>query len=588
MNTSRGAAPKTSAPLGFADWANLRGFFDARCDPGIDEAEAIASLSKPMDDLARLLSAASGCDETSALSLCGLRGSLRLRAVAPESLPDGIGASFDANRMEIKVAGRAGAGRQPGAHLAHEWAHGLDRVFGQLAASHAHQPHAPEPAQVMESIARQASESPAPYQSALGAMAKSLLAHDKSNVQYASSAVASRENTLDFEARLPRFAAIVQSRLPISAKALSRRAKAFRTEEAKSQSAQLSDFIAETAAECLEQDAQIQALGVDPKQIKFIAKFCARAVLSRSAKESARRQGREKAMDLAKADIALMIHRVWPLDPESSHRIASAIFHIAPLKDIHDDPFYSAPYSGRASWSAPGSLADLSCALVRVCRNQRALSNSKLSKERFVPMAFWWGMRRHVSEQSAALESRITPILQYLAKNGSIGDDTLEHARQWREERGDYKAGALVFSDLIGTGSKMIQSEADLMGRSIDRSTALGLRRQISAPINEFAQRKTTYELFAESFEQFIIAQSKTQTKLGHACQGAISSGLIDTDQDELAAAMDPARSWMSDKDGDVAGNTRRWRALLRELPELIQPPAPPHIATGGPKIRTR
>lgn len=587
MNTPRRNAPENTSPLGFAEWAGLRGFADAHCDPGVDEAEAIASLSKPMDDLARLISSSSGCDGQSALALCGLRGSLRLRAVAPESLPEGIGASFDAKLMEIKVAGRPGTGRKPGAHLAHEWAHGLDRVFGQLGASHAPQHPAPEPAQVMESIARQASESPAPYQSALGAMAKSLLANDKSNVQYASSAVASRENTLDFEMRLPRFAAIVQSRLPTPAKALSRRTKAFRTEEAKSQSAQLSEFIAETAAECLEQDAQIQALGIAPNQIKTIAKFCARAVLSRSAKESTRRQGREKAMDLAKADIALMIHRAWPLDPESSNRIASAIFHIAPLKDIHDDPFYSAPYTGRASWSAPGSLADLSCALVRVCRNQRALSNSKLSKERFVPMAFWWGMRRHVSEQSAALESRIAPIFQYLAKNGSIGDDTLEHARQWREERGDYKAGALVFSDLIGTGSKMIQSEADLMGRSIDRSTALGLRRKISAPINEFAQRKTTYELFAESFEQFIIAQSKSQSKLGQACQAAILSGLIDTDQDELAAAMDPARSWMSDKDGDVAGNTRRWRALLRELPELIATPSAPKLATAIRKIRT-
>jgi hypothetical protein len=579
MNDARANANKTS-DLGFAQWARLRGFADATCDPDVDEAMAISSLTQPMNDFARLLSAASGCDEATALSLCGLRGALRLRAVAPASLPKGIGASFDANRMEIKIAGRPGPGCQPGAHLAHEWAHGLDRVFGHLFASHAHTQPSPSPAQVMDSIAQQAAESPAPYQSALGAMAKSLLAYDKSNIQYASSALASREDTKDLESRLPRFAKIVQSRLPIPAKALSLRAKAFRAEEAKKQSTQLAEFIADTAAECLMQDEQIKSLRIDATQITAIAKFCARAVLARSAQESARRQGREKAMDLAKADIALMIHRVWVLDPESSNRIASAIFHIAPLKAVHDDPFYSAPYTGRASWSAPGSLADLSCALVRVCRNQRALSNTKLSKERFVPMAFWWGMRRHVSEQSTALESRITPIFQHLVNNGALGADTLVHASQWRAERGDYKAGALVFSDLIGTGSKMIQSEADLIGRSIDRSTALGLRKKISAPINEFAQRKTTYELFAESFEQFIIDQSRSKTKLGKTCKTAMLSGLIDTDQDELCAAMDPARSWMSDKDGDVAGNTRRWRALLRDLPQLIIGPAPSTISS--------
>ena len=79
---------------------------------------------------------------------------------------------------------------------------------------------------------------------------------------------------------------------------------------------------------------------------------------------------------------------------------------------------------------------------------------------------------------------------------------------------------------------------------------------------------------FAESFEQFVISQARSKSALGRACKRALEGPLVDPDPEERAAALDPAQSWMNNKDGDAEGNAKRWRALLRDIPSLIGPQA--------------
>jgi hypothetical protein len=70
--------------------------------------------------------------------------------------------------------------------------------------------------------------------------------------------------------------------------------------------------------------------------------------------------------------------------------------------------------------------------------------------------------------------------------------------------------------------------------------------------------------------ELFVLEQSESKSPLGRACKKALELGLVDNDSDENGAAMDPAISWLNDKDGDIVGNQRRWRALLRDLPSAL------------------
>ena len=534
----------------------------------------LSEVGAALEALARILSLGSGLPPGQARLLCGVRGRLRLRLMHPTEFDEGIGAFFDPASSTMSVSGLGAPGRPAGSHLGHEWAHGLDSCLGrELAPTDAAllqgAPVGVARFEGAKSIA-DASRSAAPYQSILGALAIGQAEKSRATDFYASLAVAQGQ-----QSPLPAFTRLAKSMLPGLARSLRAPQRASRAAESARQERRLVEFATSAALDCLHSDPDVIALRLTEKQTQQAANFCAKALVVRSSGEGVRRRGREDAIDLAKSDIAHMLRGALRLPADSAGLLASAIIHIAPMKARYDD-FYAAPYTGRSYWDSPGSLADLSCALVRVCRNQRALSNSRLAKEKFVPMAFWWSMRRQVSEISGDIESRAPELLARLSDAGLLGSEIVEHAKQWGGARGEYKAGALVFSDLIGTGSKMIRQEAGLMGHPIDDKQARALRRKISAPINDLAKRKTIIESVAESFEQFVLHQARLATPLGKACRAALVVSLIDSDPLEAAAGLDPDLSWMHNKDGDAPGNSRRWRSLLRELPSL---PAAPTTA---------
>lgn len=532
---------------------------------------ALSEARAALEPLARIISLGSGLPLEQARLLCGVRGRLTLRLMDPAELPEGVGALFNPGTSTMSVSGLGTPGRPAGAHLGHEWAHGLDSCLGRALA--------PDDASLLRGapigVARfegaksisDAARSAAPYQSILGALAIGQAEKSRAQDFYASLAVAQGKLS-----PLAAFTQLAKSLLPGLAKGMRGARRAGRSAEAALQRTRLLRFAQSAALDCLQSDRAVLDLRLSGEQTARIANFCADALLARSSDEGVRRRGREGAIDLAKADIARMLRGALRLPQASADLLAGSIIHISPMKARYDG-FYAAPYTGRSHWDSPGSLADLSCALVRVCRNQRALSNARLAKEKFVPMAFWWSMRRQVSEISNDIESRAGGLLARMADAGMLGGAIVEHARQWSGARPEYKAGALVFSDLIATGSKMIRQEAGLLGQEIDEKQARALRRKIAAPINDLAQRKTIVESIAESFEQFVLHQARLSTPLGKACRSALDAALVDPDPLERAASLDPALSWMHNKDGDAPGNSRRWRALLRELPRLAATP---------------
>jgi hypothetical protein len=192
-------------------------------------------------------------------------------------------------------------------------------------------------------------------------------------------------------------------------------------------------------------------------------------------------------------------------------------------------------------------------------------------------------MRRRVSELAMETGALTDQVLETLIGAGHLETQSSEHIQQWSRERGAYKAGAAVFSDLEATGVKMLTQEARLIERELSPQAARTLQKKIAAPINHIAKNQTVIEAFAESFELFILAQSQKHTPLGRACKKACTYGLIDNDPDENRAAMDPALSWLHDKDGDLMSNQRTWRAFLRELPHLFPPPP---VIKPGPHLK--
>lgn len=546
------------------DFARRYGFAGVRASEALSKAcppELALEAAKPaFEALASLLSSACGLSPTQARLLCGLRGRSSLLLTHPSELPGDVLALFSPESATVKISGVAREELPAGAHLGHEWAHALDFALGRDL------PPAPSKSVGMARFSGigdvvRASEGAAPYQGMLGALASGLSEGQRPHDRYASLLVADGAPT-----GLPAFGFLIKALLPGMAKSMHSAQRRARTAEGEMQMSRLGEFAANSAYECLSCDAEVAAAGISTETLLKASRFCAKTLLESSRRESVLRRGRESAIDEAKGHIRAMLRGALRLPEAASERLTSEIFHIAPLKERIGDSFYAAPYTGRSHWEGPASLADLSCALVRVSRNQRALSNSKLAKEKFVPMAFWWSMRRLVSQHASDLGTRAERVMRHLADSGRIPESVLEHAKQWGGERGDYKAGALVFSDLVGTGSKMIQQEAEMAGRDLGAKEARALRRRIAAPIDEIARRDAVKESFAESFEQFVAHQAGFGSAIGRACRKALEARLVESDPLEVAASLDPSSSWMHGKDADPAANARRWRTLLREL----------------------
>lgn len=530
-------------------------------------SDAVARVETSLEGMSKILSIACNLPMPRARKLCGLAGRVELRLLDSSEMPGDILAQFETKTVSINVNARVQDDGSPMATLfGHEWAHALDFALGSID---------PEMASRLVGVSREdgllqvarASRTAAPYQAVLGAIAAGSEQMTRDARDYASLQV-----FRGAPSPLPAFSRVVRSMLPGLAKSLRHPQRTARETESRAQITRLTELSETSAFKALERDAEILALHMPTSQIRAAALFCAKAVLASSRRESTLRRGRESAIDEAKRDIAQWLRGALRLPEASCERLARSVFHISKLKDAHADDFFAAPYSGRSTWEGVGSLADLSCAMVRVSRNQRALSNSLLSKEKFVPMAFWWSMRRHVSQHAFDIGARADSILTSLVGAGAVSSEVLEHTRQWGGARREYKAGALVFSDLVGTGSKMIREEAAMAGRAITEREARALRRRIVAPIDEMGRRDAVREGFAESFEQFVAREAGGSTRLGVACQRALQLGLVESDVQEVAAALDPSVSWMHSKDGDPEGNAKRWRALLRAVPALFPP----------------
>lgn len=558
-------APARDAAL--AQLARRYGFRAASASSALagSEAASAARVEASLEAMSEMLSLACDLPMERARKLCGLGGRAELRLRDPSEMPEDVLAVFDPKSFAICVSGQARPDGAPAATLfGHEWAHALDFALGAIAPDPSARSVGVSGEDGLLQVAR-ASHAAAPYQAVLGAIAAGREHGTRGARDYASLQVARGSGS-----PLPAFSRVVRSMLPGLAKSIRNPQRAAREIESRSQLSRLAGLAEESAFEALEGDAEIAALSLPTSQIRAAARFCSKAVLASSRRESARRRGRESAIDEAKTHIAQWLRGALRLPDESCERLASSVFHISGLKDAHADDFFAAPYSGRSTWVGAGSLADLSCALVRVSRNQRALSNSRLAKEKFVPMAFWWSMRRHVSQHASEIGARADAIIGHMVDAGAVSSQVLEHARQWGGERREYKAGALVFSDLVGTGAKMIREEAAMAGREITERESRALRRRIVAPIDEMARRDAVREGFAESFEQFVAREAGMRTRLGKACQRALQLGLVESDAGEVAASLDPSVSWMHSKDGDPEGNAKRWRSLLRDVPALF------------------
>ena len=528
--------------------------------------DVLAKTEKALESLSSILSIAMATPIENARVFCGLSGSLTLSFKSPEELW-GQNAMFSPENQMISLLDREYNGTPACSQYGHEWAHALDFVLGLKKQQEELGPlrKINGLGSPMKALKDAAESSPAPYHSAMGTFAKMLSNGQKNDEVYASIKASQYGKTI----KLPGFMSLINLMIPKEVEKMAKGDKNTRMNESTLQADKIFDFVEESAYQCFKTSVEIKNRSLPEKQLKFLARFCAVSVMTQSQKESSQRRGREKTMDLIKKEIATMIGNALRINEKTAYKIASSVMHISGIKEQIGDPTFSAPYSGRSTWPSPGSLADMSCAMVRVCRNQRALSNSKLAKERFVPMAFWWSMRRHVSVNSDLIGKKTHQAIQDLASAGMLPKGLAQHSSDWRKERGDYKAGALVFSDLVATGSKLIQQESTLIGTKINEKEARGLRKKITTPINEMAQRKTVIESFAESFEQFVIAQSSSRTRLGKACQAAVKAHLVDVDEEERQAAIDPSISWLNNKDGDIASVVKYWKKLLRELGEL-------------------
>jgi hypothetical protein len=297
-------------------------------------------------------------------------------------------------------------------------------------------------------------------------------------------------------------------------------------------------------------------------------------------------------MDGAKKDIAEYLRDGHGMDAHDAQRAAFAIFHITSIKQRLNSPEFSLPYTGFSYWCAPASMLDLCGALVRVFRNQNALENLQLEKEKFHPLSFWWSQRRNVSEKAAQFSARTLKTLSFLhptkihpetASKKIDGPSASELSKQWRASKGEYAAGAAAFSDLTRTGLDMLVKEAALTGRKLARKAARSLRKKITAPLEKLAYEITVKEALAESIELFILSNASLKTPLGRACKNGLARGLVDPDDDNALSALHPNISWLDNKDGDIAGNQTRWRALFRELPAALPYRSPPAPRTPAP-----
>lgn len=553
-----------------------------------ERASVIARLSASMEAFSQVLSSACGLHIDFARAHCGLSGRLALQLADPTEMP-GSGASFnpDLNRVRLQWS-------QPGAHFAHEWAHALDHVAHSLSG----RPSAPASAPAAKLAARRASDrllsalgdSPAPFHAAMAALAAHRLSLDSNS--YLSSDVSAQSTRR--EARLPRRRALLPafsklvanlSRQPIVS--IRERSYDRRYQEAASQIESIRDMARHAALESLSADALARSI-IDPQPdpdqaLRELADFCAQALVNRSRAEASRRRGREQAFDLAKSDIAARLGELG-LPSASAALVAKRVFHIEPLKAIQRrlhgrDENFSLPYTGRTHWqageAAVGSFADLGCALVRVFRNQNALSAPSLSKESLIPLSYWWSKHRIASEISEQMSRQVSSMIVSCAQAGLLPVERARSTLSWKEDQPEIKAGAGAFFDLRSTGAKLIDDEARHHGSTLGESSAETLRSALAQPVDRLAARVAAREALAESFEQFILQESQRKSSLGKACQRALQLGLINSDPDELAPALSPELSWANGKDsGDLERSRMLWRDLLRALPQSLRDPS--------------
>lgn len=310
----------------------------------------------------------------------------------------------------------------------------------------------------------------------------------------------------------------------------------------------------------------------------------ARIVAEEAKREASRRRGRETAFDRIKDRFALRLGEIG-LSEEGARVASGSLMRIEALKRAvalearEQDLDFDAPYTGRADWFAPASLHDIACALVRARRSAKALENPELSKERAAPMASWWASRGEVSKALLGkvpagpngLRSMPGLILRYALlleaqapgsqRKGKILRRGMEMMR-WAEEKAEFAFGAALFSDLTGTGERLLKEEAKLGGKRLGDREAASLRKRIAAPSEYLGARRGAREVFAGGFERAVSLWARSRGEKGRAAREALELGLAE----DVARGVRDEAAWMMGSPGRAQEEARDWGEALAGL----------------------
>lgn len=529
--------------------------------------------------------------------LCvGLGSSFGVEIADPSGPPGSLGemlaragaaASFSSGKRRLAAMAprRDGSGMEA---FAHEWAHALDAALGRARPSRGTEEGARREA-LFEIERVFAGDSAAPTQELAAALLRveaRNLAREERGLSLAGLSEGGAGEELSrrwagkARAALEPAARIVGRAAPSDPSGMSKAGRSRELALARSQSEWLRKVAAKAAEEDMEASGDFGAK-ISKRGRKALAGRLSEILEIEARAEASGRRSREVAFDKIKEGFAAELAGTLGLGGEAARAAADSIMRIEALKRREPDMEFAAPYTGRPDWSAPGSLHDIACALIRCERNAKALENPGLSKERHAPLPAWWLARSEISRsllskvpvgedgapRMSALAARYAGLLLGSETDPARQERILERAKamvRWAAAKGESAFGAALYADLPGTGSRLAREEARLSGVELGDSEALSLQRRLAAPGEYLGAKRGIREAFAIGFERRVAR--KAREGRGAGAKAAAEMIRLGMAEDLGKAVAKDESAWMFGAGGRGAEDDRDWDALLGGL----------------------
>lgn len=503
--------------------------------------------------------------------------------------------SADDSRLSVMAPLNGEAGGMDG--FGHEWAHALDAALGRNS-QHRGNPMA-DAERVLEA-ARQAfaDKAKAPFQELAAALARAEAAKVKRGERgltlaalekYGAKAIVKTGWRQKAGKALEPAVRIAERITPTSVDEMSDTEIKKEMALARGQTRWLRQVAQDIAEETMKESADFGAK-ISSRKRKSIAEELAGVVQKECERESRGRRGREVAFDKIKESFAKIFERRLGLRWSEAQKAAGEVMSLEAAKKKEGDLEFSAPYTGRPDWQLPGSLHDISCAIIRAERNLRTLENPELTKEKLAPLAHWWLARAEVSKtllgtapmgredspRMVALVLKYARVFAGLEKDPEARERIWERAKamgKWVEAKGENAFGAALFSDLPGTGRRLAREEAAQIGVSLTEAEAASLQKKLASASEYLGARRAAREAFAIGFERRIARMAR---------EGAGEKAKKAEEMERLGMieALGPreasdASAWMFGAGGRGKDEDRDWDALLSRLWDVVKAMSP-------------